>query len=228
MPTSGHAKTLLFRDRWEVVHDVMRDEILKGAVAPGSRILETELAERLGVSRGPIREALRVLEVEGLVERRSRQGSFVSALREQDVEEIYSLRLAVESLAVRRAIERADAQFEARLESHLEDVRIALRRGDHASVVEPDIAFHGEFYIAADHQRLLNVWQTLQGPLRRLVSLTASRGKQDYKKTTQGHVAILSAVRQRDADATALALEQHLREGQRIVLEFLHAQTPRK
>ncbi|HYO43600.1 MAG TPA: GntR family transcriptional regulator, partial [Candidatus Limnocylindrales bacterium] len=92
---------------WESIADQLRDEILDGRLGAGSRLLETELADRFGVSRGPVRDALNELARQGLAEDLPRRGTFVSSLSEHDLEEVYVLRRAIEEAAVRLAIGKA-------------------------------------------------------------------------------------------------------------------------
>jgi DNA-binding GntR family transcriptional regulator len=87
------------------VADALREEIERGLLAPGERLVEMALARRFEVSQGPVREALRLLEREGLVDHRPRRGVYVRVLSARDIEEVYSLRAAIEGLAVRRAVQ---------------------------------------------------------------------------------------------------------------------------
>src|SRR5512141_82731 len=94
---------------WESVADQLRDEILDGRLPAGTRLVETELAERFGVSRGPVRDALAELSRSGLAVDLPRRGTFVSSLTERDLAEVYDIRRAIEEAAVRLPIERATA-----------------------------------------------------------------------------------------------------------------------
>src|SRR5512132_4425425 len=97
---------LAHKQLWEAVSEQLRDEILDGRLPAGARLLETELAERFGVSRGPVRDALNELARQGLAQDLPRHGTFVSSLSEHDLEEVYVLRRAIEEAAVRLAISR--------------------------------------------------------------------------------------------------------------------------
>ena len=130
---------------WESVAHQLRDEILDGRLAAGSRLLETELAERFGVSRGPVRDALNGLARQGLAEDLPRRGTFVSSLSERDLDEVYVLRRAIEEAAVRLAIARASDEDMATMYERLVDAEEAYGRDDLPTAWEADMAFHREY-----------------------------------------------------------------------------------
>lgn len=211
----------LYKERWEVVHDNLRREILEGKRQPASRIIETEVAEKYGVSRGPVREAIRVLEVAGLVVRLPRQATFVTPVTKRDVEELYSLRESLEVMAVERAIERSGSGLDKPLSAQLEQLRDGLKAGEYTAVVDADIAFHSVFYDAADHTRLAAVWKQMQDPLRIFVSLTARRGDRDWDGTVQGHVEIMNAAAKANTAKCVSATRDHLARARDLVLAFV-------
>ncbi|NBH05165.1 GntR family transcriptional regulator [Amycolatopsis sp. SID8362] len=139
------------------VADRIRDAIFDGGYAPGSQLREVELAEALGVSRGPVREALLKLEREGLVRGEWHRGTTVTALSGEDVAELDSLRAALEQLAVALVVERAPDLAEidavvARME----------RAADEHEMVRCDLAFHDAVYAAAGHRRLREAWEAIR------------------------------------------------------------------
>ncbi|RSD20800.1 GntR family transcriptional regulator [Amycolatopsis eburnea] len=139
------------------VADRIRDAIFDGGYAPGSQLREVELAEALGVSRGPVREALLKLEREGLVRGEWHRGTTVTALSDEDVAELDSLRAALEQLAVALVVERGPDLAEidavvARME----------RAADEHEMVRCDLAFHDAVYAAAGHRRLREAWEAIR------------------------------------------------------------------
>jgi GntR family transcriptional regulator of gluconate operon len=210
------------RDPWESVRDTLRERILSGELRPGERILEVPLAEQLRLSRGPIREALRVLVAEGLVVRQPRLGAIVVPIDERTVDEVYSLRIALETFAVRRAFERYQGNLSLQLLVPLEQMREALDAGHPSAVLEPDIAFHLALVEAADHTRLLETWRGLVGPLRILLGLTAQRGSDEHKRSLLGHEQIYERVKSRDVERTVASLTEHLEIARDMVLSYLH------
>lgn len=155
----GSALTTLISD--EVV-DRLREAILRGHFAPGDRLRESQLADALGVSRGPVRTALAQLEREGLAMRRPNRGAVVAELSRTDLEEVFSLRLAIEPVccawAARHAREPDLAVMQAVIDSYGElDTKITARKA-----AEADLAFHDAVYRASGHRRLLRLWADLR------------------------------------------------------------------
>jgi DNA-binding GntR family transcriptional regulator len=140
------------------VVDILREMITNGTLAAGEHLKEAEIAETLGVSRGPVREALAQLENEGHVELRRHRGAFVSRLTRRDVHEVYSLRLALERLAVERAATHMTADQLAQLDDVLERMRLVTEDYTPEQAVELSLAFHDLVYEAADHARLSRSW----------------------------------------------------------------------
>lgn len=146
----------------EVVVKLLREMITTGQFKSGAHLKEAELAAALQVSRGPIREALAQLESEGHVELRRHRGAFVSTLTAVDVEEVYTLRAAIERLAAERACTRmGDAEF-AELDSVLEQMKAAKAAVAPEDAVRLDLQFHDIIYAACDHQRVQRVWRSIR------------------------------------------------------------------
>lgn len=213
--------TIDLRERWEFVHDELRRLILAGELRPGERIREVELAEHFRVSRGPVREAIRELEGEGLAVRIQRRGSFITPLYPHDIEEIYSLRAAIEELAVRRAMARADPVLLFNLERSVAGMRRAIEDGRPDESFDPDLAFHSAFYEAADHGRLLGVWGSLRGPTRILFTLTAGRPDTEFRRTLVDHEALVDAVRDGDVERCISLMRGHLASALSMVTRYL-------
>jgi DNA-binding GntR family transcriptional regulator len=171
------------------VADRIRDAIFDGTYAPGSQLREVELAEALGVSRGPVREALLKLEREGLVRGEWHRGTTVTSLSEVDVAELDSLRAALEQLAVELVVDRAPG---------LEEVDAAVARMERAAdaheMVRCDLGFHDAVYAAAGHRRLGEAWQAIRSQVH-LFLLTR------IGVETDGYLAGIPAEHRRLADA---------------------------
>ena len=197
---------LALTDPWEVVRDGLREQIFSHQLVPGQRLFETNIAEEFGVSRGPVREAIRALEVEGLVIREPRIGSMVIPIDRRGTEELYSFREAIEVFAVRKALERNPSQLKLALADVLATMRGAGTAHGVDKVVELDITFHTAFVLAADHDRLIQVWQGMTGPLRLLMGLAARLGTTNVS----GHNKLFDAVTAGDADACAECLRDHI------------------
>ncbi|NJD26665.1 MAG: GntR family transcriptional regulator, partial [Chloroflexi bacterium] len=153
--------TVEHRQLWETVADQLREEILDGRLAAGTRLVETELAARFGVSRGPIRDALTELSRVGLAVDLPRRGTFVSSLTERDLEEVYVIRRAIEEAAVRLAVERASDDEVAALFESLAAVEGAYAGDDLAAAWEADMEFHRACSRLSGNGRLMELFDRL-------------------------------------------------------------------
>jgi GntR family transcriptional regulator, gluconate operon transcriptional repressor len=214
------------RERWEVVFDGLRSLILSGELQPGGRLLENDLADRFRVSRGPVREAIRQLEVAGLAIRTQRRGSFVAPLAVTDVEEIYTLRASIEELAIRRALARQSPQTMAMLRVHLEEMRGIPEGGQRRDLAEVDLAFHSAFYEGAAHRRLQAVWLSLADPLRLMIALTAGRSEAEHEVTISGHEEIYRAADRGDVEGCVAAMHTHLEVALTSISGYLDRRRP--
>ena len=132
----------------EVVCEALRDAITKGMLKPGERLMEIQLAEELGVSRTPVREAIRKLELEGYVIMMPRRGTYVANLSIRDVNEVFEIRTSLESLASGLAAERITVEELDNLQRLLVQIGIYIEKNDMEKIVETDTAFHGLLYQA--------------------------------------------------------------------------------
>ena len=187
----------------------IREAIRKGKLKPGDRLVEMQLAEEMHISRFPIREALRYLEKEGLVETIPFKGTYVAQLTERDMEELYSLRSAIEAFAVRILIKHIDEQKIKKLESIFQSMQQASKNEDLDKLISEDFRFHQTICELSDHRKLLEVWLTLENQLR--VFLTIE--KQLFGNSAEfvkSHIPILEAIQQRKIRPAQKAIRDHL------------------
>lgn len=196
----------------------LRQAIIEGRVPPGEHLAESSLATQLGVSRSPVREALRLLEREGLVLALPNRGSFVRQFTAHDVEEIFSLRVAIESLAAEWAVEHLKEDDLQELERLLEVQREAAAQGDIRHLNEVDVAFHEYICRQSGHSRVMQIWEGIRSQCLVLFHLRL-RTYPDYVPQTvlSDHAQFLQAFRERDL-ATVLAL--HREVNRRVVREI--------
>ena len=143
--------------------DHLREAIHDGYFMPGERLIEQSLAREFGVSRGPIRDALRELEREGLIVSEVNRGTYVAHLKAEDLEEIYSLRVALDQLAVGLACQRATDEHLAGMWNVIVDMEKAVANGlSGRDAVELDLQFHDAIYRASRHSRLISFWEYLR------------------------------------------------------------------
>lgn len=193
----------------EAVFARLRQAILSGELAAGSRLVERELAEQLGVSRTPVREAFRKLEQEGLVAQFGRRNLIVRELSVEEVREILAIRAVLEGLAAELAAQRARPEQLAAFGSLLERMETALAAGDTAELGVLNERFHGTLYAAAGSRRLSGM---LDG-LREQAGMFAQRGYRVPGRAARAvaeHRSIVAAIAGRDPEAAQRAAQQHV------------------
>ncbi len=204
-------ENLTLRER---VYDHLRDEILEGILAPGTELAEVALSEQLGVSRGPLREAIGRLAAEGLVTVRPRRGAVVRSLSEEEFLEFYQVREAIEGMAVKLAVPRlTDEDFEA-LEALNRKMDEHGARNEVESFFEANVAFHGRLLEASGNAKLQEVYRQLLDQIGRyrMRSLTL-RG--NLRRSVAEHAAILRAAKRGDAERASQLMADHIRVPQR-------------
>jgi DNA-binding GntR family transcriptional regulator len=201
----------------------LREAILNGEFAAGQRLVENGLAERLGVSRGPVREAIRRLADQGLVTVRPRRSTVVADVSPADVEEIYGLRELLEGFAIERMLDRPapDPGAVARLGALVDRMRVMADQGNLPAFMDLDLEFHTSLVRASGHQRLQSLWAVISPQVRRLMVFN-ERLWGDLNTSAEIHVPILDALRARDARAGVAAVQTHVREsGARVMTQVL-------
>jgi DNA-binding GntR family transcriptional regulator len=201
----------------EQIKDVILQRIVEGSLEPGSRIVETRIAQELGVSQGPVREALRDLEQLGCVVHEPNRGCSVRAFSLEELLEAFPVRAALEALAAGLAAERITSAELAELDQLLERMRKAARRGDAHDQSQANASFHATIVRAARNRTLERQWQMLE-PYSRTY-LTVSRAGIDLVFLSDRHVPILNALRRRDPAAAAEAMQEHLMGAADLLME---------
>jgi GntR family transcriptional regulator of gluconate operon len=192
----------------EQVAHKLRTLIITGGLGPGEHLVEANLSQEFGVSRGPIRDALRVLEAEGLLESR-RRGVFVVGLHDDDIGELYSLRESMESMALRLSAQQIGGEQRSAFEAALASMREAADRGDARDFAVADLEFHSQFYLLAGHRRLLSVWQHYQPTFTVLLQVTTAQDP-DLHPSAESHVELLRLIQAGQIDAALAELSGHL------------------
>lgn len=198
------------------VRDVLRRDVLENRLQPGARLREAELAERFGMSRAPIREALRQLAAEGMVAITPRRGAVVVALSTQEFLEAYQLREALEWLAVRLAVPKLSSADVRRLRQYHEQMIEASSRGDVDTFFRANSAFHGLFVERCANRRVQEWYAQMMEQLRRhrMHSVILRGGMQ---RSAAEHGAILEAVEAGDPEQAAQMMSEHIRVPQRTI-----------
>ena len=196
----------------EEIRSAIRDAIFEGELRPGDKIIETFWARELGVSQGPVREAIRDLEAQGLVETVPFKGSRVRTLTEKDIRDNYSVRICLESKSIRDAIgqlsDEALGALTDQLQAILEEMDDCARQGDLRNFTERDADFHRAVIVATGNQVLLRLWE--QCNMRNWFSVSALTDAESLKQLQQGHQRLLEEIANRDIKAAAATIEEHL------------------
>ncbi len=190
------------------IKDVILQRIVSGEYRPGARLVETRIAQELGVSQAPVREALRDLEQLGCIVHEPFRGCSVRAFSVEELLEAFPVRAALEALAAQLAAERlAEAEL-LRLAELLEMMRGAARRGDAHDQSQANASFHALIVRASRNATLERQWSLLEPFSRTYISV--SKSDVDLLALSERHVPILEALRARDGDAAAVAMHRHL------------------
>ena len=198
---------------WQTVVEHIRSLILGGELAPGTRLVEVELAEQFGTSRGPIREAIRELAREGLVAEVARVGAFVSTLSGHDLNEVYAVREGIDLVAAKTVIARAGDEELAALATHLDAMERAWAEG--ATYLESavhDLAFHRAVLALVGNQRMAAIYDQMLAQTMLLLRAAAEENPAlRGEMRASAHRDILDALRARDEAAALSAVDAHYR-----------------
>ena len=187
----------------------IRDTIANGTLSPGTHLLEVEIAQEMGVSRVPVREALMQLEQAGLVIRKPNRGTFVTELTEKMMREVCSLRGLLEGFAVCQAVERLSDEDFAHLAALIKDMVAAANRRDFSRVLDCDYQFHASIVRAAGHELLEETWRATDAKVRVYLSAT-NLMHGDLKTIVESHKTALQALRSRDPERARRVMVKHI------------------
>ena len=202
--------------------DRIRAQILSGGFSPGEHLVEAKIAEQLAISRGPVREAFKLLRAEGLLKEEPRRGTFVVSLTAADVREIYGLRAALEGRAARLLARGRDAATLARLRSLVDDIDTAVAGGDAAAVSRADLAFHHGLCELCGNSRILEVFDRYVPTLRGLLRLDELVLRSLSDVSVQ-HRPLLEAIEAGDQDKAARSLAEHSEEAGELIAQVVAA-----
>jgi DNA-binding GntR family transcriptional regulator len=201
----------------EVVLETLREAIVSGVLEPGERLMEIQLAEELGVSRTPVREAIRKLELEGFVVMIPRKGAYVAGVSYKDVKDVFEIRAALEGLAAGLAAEKVTDQELEGLERalHYEKEPDTLEE-----MVQTDTDFHALLYKASRNERLIGILANLREQIQRFRSTSlAVPGRLKY--AIQEHREIVDAVARHDVEEAQALATAHIENAANIMFEAL-------
>ena len=193
----------------DVVFNTLRQAILKGELEPGERLMEIQLAERLGVSRTPIREAIRKLELEGLVLMIPRKGAEVAKISARSLRDVLEVRRALEELAIELACQRMSEEEVGNLQKVQEDFKKAIAEGDAMKIAETDEHFHDVIYEGTQNAKLIQMLNNLREQMYRY-RLEYIKDEDKRKILVLEHEKILKTVRERKVAEAKEAVREHI------------------
>jgi DNA-binding GntR family transcriptional regulator len=196
----------------DYVADRLRQAILLGQFQPNQRLLEQDIAESMKTSRGPIRDALKILENEGLVTRETHRGAFVAELNPEDMHEVNTLREVLETLAIKYVIQRATSSQLDELEQIVHAMEsMALKDYGQKEATDLDIEFHHTLCRLSGHKRVMTAWEALSGQIRIVLWKHRLEHPTDLRdRSVPWHAKIVEALRERNEEKTIELLHEHL------------------
>ena len=205
----------------DVVFNTLRDAILTGKLVPGERLMENQLAEKLGVSRTPVREALRMLELENLVELVPRKGAQVLDMSEKDIVNILEVRSALEGLATSVACKKMTKEDLQQLKNMEVDFEKAVAENDVEHFVDIDEDFHDLIFAATENDKLINIFRNLRIQLYRYRMAQAKNNETSMSTIVAHHRSIIRAIENHDAEEGASIAQGHIKYQTESILRFV-------
>lgn len=193
----------------DVVFNTLRQAILRGELKPGERLMEIQLANKLGVSRTPIREAIRKLELEGLVLMVPRKGAEVAEITEKSLRDVLEIRKVLEELAVQLACEKITQEEIVQLERAAKEFERIVKNKDVTKVAEADVRFHDVIYMATDNQKLISLLNHLREQMYRY-RVEYLKRPESHTKLIKEHQQIIEYIQRREKDAASEIVCRHI------------------
>lgn len=198
--------------------DALREAILTGELKPGQALIEMDLSKQLGVSRAPIREALSILNSEGLLETIPYHGTTVRRLTKTDIEELYSMRVLLETFAVEHIINVNNSDHVQILKENYEQMVKAGNDNDLKAVNEIDREFHDALIAISGHSLLMSMWQTVAMRVRQVMTLTNMRNS-DLTQIARNHLPLIEAIQQGSLSEAKKLLREHIASAGNLIAE---------
>jgi DNA-binding GntR family transcriptional regulator len=204
----------------DVVFNTLRQAILKGELKPGERLMEIQLAQRLGVSRTPIREAIRKLELEGLVTMVPRKGAEVAQITEKSLRDVLEVRKALEELAMQIACDKISDQTVEELVDALDEFKGAVSSKELTAIAEADVNFHDVIYNATQNEKLISILNNLREQMYRY-RIEYIKDYSSHKRLIEEHEMIIDCLKNKDKDCATAAICNHIDNQEMTVINSI-------
>jgi DNA-binding GntR family transcriptional regulator len=204
--TQRHIRRVSFAD--EIRH-ALREQILSGELAPGERLTEQGIAEQMGTSAGPVREAFAKLAAEGLLISLPHRGTFVSSVSTEEARAAYDVRAILEPFAAECFLARMDDTDLHALEQLLEEYRAAAAVDDYPAMIPIDMRFHGYLFAHSGNPTLAVIWPQLEVTIRKFIVVAGPQYDRDHAELVRKHDELLRHIRRRDVKTVCNLLATH-------------------
>lgn len=205
----------------DVVFNTLRHAILRGEMEPGERLMEIQLAQKLGVSRTPIREAIRKLELEGLVVMIPRKGAEVAHITEKDMRDVLEVRCTLEELAVTLACRNVTDERIEELKVANKVFEAAIISKDVVNIVDADVQFHDIIYAMTDNARLIQIINKLREQMYRY-RLEYVKDARTHSILISEHNDIIEQLREKNVDSAKSVVRQHINNQEKGIVRLLN------
>ncbi len=192
------------------IFEQLRMDIITDVLKPGERIVELEIAEMMGTSQGPVREALQRLEQDGLVYKQARSATTVTSATRDEILELFKIRSLIESFAIKRVAPSITAEQIQELYFLVEEMKLAGKQDDMFALTESDMLFHRQICIWSGSSALHRSWDPLYGQIQRFVVQTHKDYFESLTDLAETHYLIINALENRDADLASSLIEEHV------------------
>jgi len=204
----------------EVIFNTIREAIILGELKPGERLMEVQLAEKMGVSRTPVREAIRKLELEGLVEMLPRKGAHVADLSVKDIMDVLEIRATLDGLASSLSASRITEEEIKELRHLLQQFENYIEKGSTQGVIKKDVEFHDIIYRSSRNEKLIQISNNLREQVQRFRVIYIK----DYgssRELVKEHADILNAIANRDCEAAMKFAQRHIKNQEETIIRAI-------
>ena len=202
----------------DVVFNTLRNAIMTGELPPGERLMEIKLADKLGVSRTPIREAIRKLELEGLVVNTPRKGAQVAGISAEDLRDVLEVRRSLEALAITLACEKMTDEALDELYENVTEFKKHIDTKAASDIASMDVGFHDIIYKSTGNNRLIQFLYNIREQMYRY-RYEYIKNKESWHRLADEHMAIYESIKKRDVDAARSAILTHIDNQEKNICE---------
>ena len=200
----------------DVVFNTLRNAILTGELAPGERLMEIKLADKLGVSRTPIREAIRKLELEGLVVNTPRKGAEVANISAEDLRDVLEVRRSLEVLAIRLACDKMTEETLELLHENIDAFKHSIDAKATSDIASVDVSFHDIIYKSTGNNRLIQILNNISEQMYRY-RFEYIKNKEAWNRLVEEHMNIYEAIKNRDKELAVKSILLHIDNQERDI-----------